>query len=85
MFKAKRIDTGEIETILAVNYYDAFHQTYFFVWSNGAWRWRPAHRYVPPNVDINQIGLINVRTELKQEGVPQRDLLTIELNEDTPF
>lgn len=34
MFKAKRIDTGEVETILAVDYNDNWHQTYFLVWSN---------------------------------------------------
>ena len=34
MFKAKRIDTDEIETVLAVNYNDEWHQTYFLV-SNG--------------------------------------------------
>lgn len=85
MFKAKRIDTGEIETILAVDYYDAFHQTYFFVWSNNAWRWRPAHRYVPPNVNPEDVAPINVRTELKQEGIPQPDLMTVEAKEETPF
>jgi len=51
MFKAKRVDTGEIETILAVDYFDPWHQTYFLTWSNNAWRWRPAHKYVPPNVE----------------------------------
>ena len=51
MFKAKRIDNGNIETVLAVDYNDTWHQTYFLVWSSGAWRWRPAHKYVPPNVE----------------------------------
>ena len=52
MFKAKRIDTGEIETVLAVDYSDTWHQTYFLVWSSDAWRWRPAFKYVPPNISI---------------------------------
>ena len=54
MFKAKRIDNGNIETILAVDYNDTWHQTYFLVWSAGAWRWRPAHKYVPPAVEISK-------------------------------
>ena len=66
MFKAKRIDTGEIETILAVNYYDALQQTYFLVWANNGWRWRPAHKYVPPNVNIETIKQINIRTEIHE-------------------
>lgn len=31
MFKVKRIDTEEIETVLAVDYFDTWHQTYFLV------------------------------------------------------
>ena len=64
MFKVKRIDTGEIETVLAVDYFDAWHQTYFLVWSKGAWRWRPAHKYVPPNVPIESLGPVNLRTSI---------------------
>ena len=68
MFKAKRIDTGEIDTILSVNYNDTFHQTYFLIWKNG-WRWRPAHKYVPPNVDPQEIASINVRTEISEDKI----------------
>ena len=75
MFKAKRIDNGEIETILAVDYFDTWHQTYFLVWSNDAWRWRPAHKYVPPNVSVESLGPVNIRTS--NAG----DLI----NENTPF
>ena len=53
MFKAKRIDTGAIEVVLAVDYSDIFHQTYFLIWKDG-WRWRPAAMYVPPNVESNK-------------------------------
>lgn len=67
MFKAKRIDTGEVETILAVDYYDALQQTYFLVWKDG-WRWRPAHRYVPPNVNPEDIAPINVRTQINEDN-----------------
>lgn len=69
MFKAKRIDNGEVETILAVNYNDTFHQTYFLVWSANAWRWRPAHKYVPPNVIPEDIAPINIRTEIPNETI----------------
>ena len=55
MFKAKRIDTGEIQTILDVFYDEQYHMTYFFVWQNNGWRWRPATKYVPPNVDISKV------------------------------
>lgn len=75
MFKAKRIDTLETETILAVDYNDTFHQTYFLVWSNDAWRWRPAHKYVPPNVNPQDVAPINIRT------VQASDII----DEDPPF
>ena len=75
MFKAKRIDTEEIETVLAVDYHDVMHQTYFLTWSNGAWRWRPAHKYVPPNVNPLDIAPINVRTPIAGDLI----------DEDPPF
>lgn len=74
MFKAKRIDTGEVETILAVDYNDTFHQTYFLVWKDG-WRWRPAHKYVPPNVSVESLNAINVRTAITADLI----------DEDPPF
>ena len=68
MFKAKRIDTGEIDTSLAVNYNDSFQQTYFLIWKDG-WRWRPAHKYVPPNVNPQDVAPINIRTNISNETV----------------
>ena len=52
MFKAKRIDTGDIDVVLDTFYEPEFHQTYFLIWKNDGWRWRPAHKYVPPNIPI---------------------------------
>lgn len=52
MFKAKRIDTGEIYTVLDTYFDDMFHYTYFLVWDNNGWRWREACMFVPPNVEI---------------------------------
>ena len=76
MFKAKRIDTGEIETIVAVDYFDPWHQTYFLTWSNDAWRWRPAHKYIPPNVNPRDVAPINIRTSIQSGDV---------VDEDPPF
>lgn len=76
MFKAKRIDSGDIETVLAVDYNDTWHQTYFLVWSAGAWRWRPAHKYVPPLVNPQDIMDTNIR-----EAIQSGDII----DEDTPF
>ena len=68
MFKVKRIDNGEFETVLAVDYHDVLHQTYFLTWSNNAWRWRPAHKYVPPNVEPTDIAPINIRTQIGENN-----------------
>ena len=64
MFKAKRIDNGDIDLVLAVNYHDTFHQTYFLIWKDG-WRWRPANSYVPPNVDLNTPIQTRIPTEIR--------------------
>lgn len=49
MFKVKRIDSGKIYTVLSVYFEITFHQTYFLIWDNGGWRWRPADKFIPPN------------------------------------
>lgn len=49
MFKVKRKDTGEIVQVLDTYFEELFHQTYFFIWENDGWRWRPAKNFVPPN------------------------------------
>lgn len=54
MFKAKRIDTGEVQIVLSTFFDPEYHMTYFLIWQNDGWRWRPATKYVPPNVDINK-------------------------------
>ncbi len=55
MFKAKRIDTGKVYQVLDTWYDDKFHQTYFFLWDNNGWRWRPATKFVPPTINPNDI------------------------------
>lgn len=49
MFKVKRIKTGEILQVLDTWFDELFHQTYFLVWENNGWRWRPASNFAPPN------------------------------------
>lgn len=49
MFKVKRKETGEVNLVLDTYCDPDFHLTYFFMWENGGWRWRPANKYVPPN------------------------------------
>lgn len=52
MFNAKRIDTGEIFQVLDTYFDSMYTLTYFLVWDNGGWRWRPARNFVPPNVEV---------------------------------
>ena len=52
MFNAKRIDTGEIFQVLDTHFDELFHSTYFLVWDNSGWRWRPASKFIPPNVEV---------------------------------
>lgn len=53
MFNVKRIDTGKIYQVLDV-YLDAmYNNTYFLIWDNNGWRWRPAEKFVPPNVEVS--------------------------------
>lgn len=49
MFKVKRKDTGKIYQVLDTYCDNLFHYTYFLVWDNNGWRWRPADKFVPPN------------------------------------
>lgn len=49
MFKVKKIKTQEIVQVLDTYFDETFHQTYFLIWDNDGWRWRPAANYVPPN------------------------------------
>lgn len=49
MFNVKRIDNNQIYQVLDVYFDELFHQTYFLIWDNNNWRWRPAYKFVPPN------------------------------------
>lgn len=58
MFRAKRKDTNKIYQILDTYITPTYHQTYFLIWENNGWRWRPANKFVPPNYvmeDNNEI------------------------------
>ena len=52
MFKAKRKSTGEIFQILDVFTPNELDVTYFLIWENNDWRWRPASSFVPPNYNL---------------------------------
>lgn len=53
MFKAKRKSTGEIYQVLSVFTPNELDSTYFLIWENDDWRWRPASSFVPPNYNID--------------------------------
>lgn len=55
MFNAKRKDSGQIYQVLDTFFDDLFHMTYFLVWDNGGWRWRPASNFIPPNINIEEV------------------------------
>jgi len=52
MFKVKRKDTKEIYQVLDVYLDNVFQTTYFLIWENDGWRWRPAKNFVPPNYEV---------------------------------
>lgn len=54
MFKVRNKYTNEIVQVLDTYFDDMYHQTYFFLWENGGWRWRPAQKYVPPNYVVEE-------------------------------
>lgn len=54
MFKVKRKDNGKIYQVLDTCCDNVFHFTYFLVWDNDGWRWRPADKFVPPNYNTKE-------------------------------
>jgi hypothetical protein len=54
MFKVKNIKTKEIVQVLDTMVDKVFGVTFFFVWENNGWRWRPAKNYVPTNYEIEE-------------------------------
>lgn len=54
MFNVKRKETRKIYQVLDTHVEPPFHYTYFLIWENDGWRWRPAHRFVPPNYEIKK-------------------------------
>ena len=49
MFKVRRRNSEEIVTVLDTYLDDILAVTFFLIWENGDWRWRPASNFVPPN------------------------------------
>ena len=54
MFKVKSIKTGEIVQVLEATTDEIFGTTFFLIWENNGWRWRPAKNFVPPLVEIGE-------------------------------
>ena len=52
MFKVKRVDNGKIYQVLDTWFDDTLLQTYFLIWDNNGWRWRPAKKFIPPGIEI---------------------------------
>lgn len=51
MFKVKRKDNQKIYQVLDTYLDLTLQQTYFLIWENDNWRWRPANKFVPPNYE----------------------------------
>ena len=49
MFKVKRKGIDKVYQVLDTSVDEIFGLTYFLIWENGGWRWRPAKNFVPPN------------------------------------
>lgn len=54
MFKVKNAKTKEIVQVLEATTDEIFGTTFFLVWENNGWRWRPAKNYVPPNCELEE-------------------------------
>lgn len=52
MFNVKRIDNGKIYQVLDTYFNDKYTLTFFLIWDNNGWRWRPADKFVPPNYEV---------------------------------
>lgn len=55
MFKVKKKGTEEISIVLDTYLDDILAVTYFLIWENNGWRWRPAQNYVPPNWEGDEL------------------------------
>ena len=55
MFKVKRKETGKLYQVLDTHVEPQFHFTYFLIWENDGWRWRPADKFVPPNWEEKKV------------------------------
>lgn len=49
MFKVKRKNNQQTYQVLDTYLDLTLQQTYFLIWENDNWRWRPADKFVPPN------------------------------------
>lgn len=54
MFRVKDKKTKQIIQVLDTMVDEIFGVTFFLIWENEGWRWRPAKNYVPPNYEIEE-------------------------------
>ena len=51
MFKVRNKKTNMIVQVLDA-YPDEYGKSWFLIWENNGWRWRPADNFVPPNYNL---------------------------------
>lgn len=56
MFRVRKKHTDEIVTVLDVYLDPIYAKTFFLIWENDNWRWRPSDNFVPPNYEEKSDG-----------------------------
>ena len=55
MFKVKHKKDSKIVQVLDTTIDEVCGNTFFLIWENNGWRWRPASNYVPPDYDFSKV------------------------------
>ena len=54
MFRATDKVTKNIVQVLDTMIDEIYGVTFFLIWENNGWRWRPAKNYIPPNYALEE-------------------------------
>lgn len=54
MFRARDKVTKNIVQVLDTMIDEIYGVTFFLIWENNGWRWRPAKNYIPPNYALEE-------------------------------
>lgn len=54
MFRARDKVTKNIVQVLDTMIDEIYGVTFFLIWENNGWRWRPAKNYIPPNCALEE-------------------------------